>query len=338
MSAGLNQKLADDANESMDEDASPGFLPAVTADEVLAGLALSPKTIAPKYFYDQKGSAIFDAITRVEDYYLPRVERQIFTQFRREMCATMGTGVTLIEPGAGSCEKVKYLLPELQPDVYMPMDISAEHLEESADALKVLFPDLSVKPQVRDHTVDMSIEIDGGASKPVFFYPGSSIGNFDPASAEDFLRSMRAQLQGIARAESASGGLLIGVDAKKDSGVLNAAYNDREGLTAKFNLNVLEHLNVLLDGNIRPEHFAHHAFYNATAGRIEMHLRCLQSQVAQLAGQHIEFIENELVHTEYSYKYHPDEFIALAERAGFTINTLWQDPQQWYSLMYFEAT
>jgi len=186
----------------------------------------------------------------LDEYYVPRVEQQVFEQFRLEICAAIGTGATLIEPGAGSCEKVKWLLPELQPDVYMPMDISAEHLEASAAELSNIYPDLRVMPQVRDHTIDMNIDIDAGTARPVFFYPGSSIGNFDPASAEEFLRSMRTQLQSNALNESASGGLLIGVDAKKDTALLDAAYNDREGVTAEFNVNALTHLNELLEGNI----------------------------------------------------------------------------------------
>ena len=336
MRAGLNEKIVAESNETMAVDGNHGFPSDATASEVLAGLARSPKQISPKYFYDQKGSALFDEITRQDDYYVPRIEQQIFEQFRLEICTAIGTGATVIEPGAGSCEKVRWLLPELQPDVYMPMDISGEHLEASAAELNNVYPDLRVMPQVLDHTVDMNIDIEASATRPVFFYPGSSIGNFDPASAEDFLRSMRNQLQSNALDESASGGLLIGVDAKKDKALLDAAYNDREGVTAKFNVNALTHLNQLLEGNISTESFVHHAFYDENHGRIEMHLRCIKSHIAQLAGQPLEFTEDELVQTEYSYKYHPDEFIALAARAGFVIRELWQDPRNWYSVMYFE--
>jgi len=336
MRAVLNEKFVAESNEMEVVEGNHSFPPDAIAAEVLAGLARSPKQISPKYFYDQKGSALFDEITQLDDYYVPRVEQQIFEEFRLEMCAAIGTGATLIEPGAGSCEKVKWLLPELQPEVYMPMDISAEHLEASVAEFSDIYPDLRVIPQVRDHTIDMNIDIEASATRPVFFYPGSSIGNFDPASAEDFLRSMRSQLQGNALNESASGGLLIGVDAKKDVALLDAAYNDREGVTAQFNVNALNHLNHLLEGNISTEGFVHHAFYDENHGRIEMHLRCIKSHNAQLAGQHLEFTEDELVHTEYSYKYHPDEFIALAARAGFLIRELWQDPRNWYSVMYFE--
>jgi dimethylhistidine N-methyltransferase len=328
MRAVLNEKLVVEDNDYFPSDA--------IAAEVLAGLAQSPKQISPKYFYDQKGSALFDAITRLDEYYVPRVEQQIFEQYRLEICTAIGAGSTLIEPGAGSCEKVKWLLPELQPEVYIPMDISAEHLEASATEFSKAYPDLRVMPQVRDHTIDMNIDIEAGAARPVFFYPGSSIGNFGPESAEEFLRSIRDQLQSNAQNESASGGLLIGVDAKKDKALLDAAYNDREGVTAEFNVNALTHLNQLLEGNISTESFVHHAFYDENFGRIEMHLRCTKSHNAQLAGQSLEFTEDELIHTEYSYTYHPDEFIALAARAGFKIKELWQDPSKWYSVMYFE--
>jgi dimethylhistidine N-methyltransferase len=328
MRAVLKEKLVAEGSHS--------FPPDSVAAEVLAGLAQSPKQISPKYFYDQKGSALFDEITRLDEYYVPRVEQQIFEQFRLEMCTAIGTGATLIEPGAGSCEKVKWLLPELQPEAYIPMDISAGHLEASAAEFSKVYPDLRVMPQVRDHTIDMNIDIEASAARPVFFYPGSSIGNFDPAAAEDFLRSMRTQLQSNALSDSVSGGLLIGVDAKKDEALLNAAYNDREGVTAKFNVNALNHLNELLEGDISTDGFVHHAFYNENRGRIEMHLRCIKSQVAQLAGEPLEFTEDELIHTEYSYKYHPDEFISLAAHAGFSIKGLWQDSNKWYSVMYFE--
>jgi len=336
MSAVPNKKFVAESNETVMVEDNQSIPPAAIAAEVLEGLARSPKQISPKYFYDQKGSALFDEITRQDEYYVPRVEQQIFEQFRNEMCTAIGTGVTLIEPGAGSCEKVKWLLPELQPEVYIPMDISAEHLEASAAEFSKVYPDLPVMPQARDHTIDMNIDIEASAARPVFFYPGSSIGNFDPASAEEFLRSMRTQLQSNAVNESASGGLLIGVDAKKDTALLDAAYNDREGVTAEFNVNALTHLNELLEGNISTESFVHHAFYNENHGRIEMHLRCIKSHIAKLADQSLEFTEDELIHTEYSYKYHPDEFIALAARAGFAIRELWQDANKWYSVMYFE--
>jgi dimethylhistidine N-methyltransferase len=298
-------------------------------EEVLEGLALNPKQISPKFFYDRKGSALFDAITNLDEYYLPHVEKEIFAEYRDEMCATIGTGVTLIEPGAGSCEKVRWLLPDLKPSAYVPMDISAEHLQASAAALDEEYEDLQVAPQVCDHTQGLQIDVDAGESPRVFFYPGSSVGNFEPEAAVAFLRGMREQID-------TGGGLLIGVDTKKDEEVLYAAYNDEEGITAEFNVNVLNNLNQLLDGDLERDKFEHHAFYNEKFGRVEMHLRCKRRHTARLAGQRVKFEEGELVHTENSYKYEPEEFAALARKAGFALEKLWQDPRGWFAVMYFE--
>jgi dimethylhistidine N-methyltransferase len=307
------------------------------AVEVIAGLSRSPKQISPKYFYDRKGSALFDEITQLDEYYLPRVEQQIFTQYRDAMCASIGKGVILIEPGAGSCAKVQWLLPQLMPAAYVPMDISAEHLQASAQALNEAWPDLNITPQVGDHTVGMHVDTDVSQAPPVFFYPGSSIGNFEPDAAVEFLRSMRVLMTGDTDAgRKGQGGLLIGVDTKKDAPLLHAAYNDAEGITAKFNLNVLTHLNDLLEGDFDTDKFVHHALYNDKSGRVEMHLRCVEKHSVQLAGKTVEFAADELVHTENSYKYHPAEFIALAEQAGFTHRELWQDEQGLFSVMYFE--
>ncbi len=307
------------------------------AAEVLAGLSQNPKQIAPKYFYDQKGSALFDTITQLDEYYLLRVEQQIFRTYRDAMCAAIGKGVTLIEPGAGSCEKVQWLLPELEPAAYVPMDISAEHLRISVQALNTAYPQLRVIPQVGDHTANLRIDTDITQAAPVFFYPGSSIGNFEPADAVEFMRAMRAEMDGAdATSQTGSGGLLIGVDTKKDAALLHAAYNDAAGITADFNVNVLVHLNHLLEGDFDVDKFVHHALYNDKSGRIEMYLRCVETHSARLAGQRVEFAEDELIHTENSYKYHPAEFIELAERAGFVHRELWQDEQGWFAVMYFE--
>ena len=299
------------------------------ADEVLAGLRTTPKRIAPKFFYDKKGSELFDAITELDEYYVPRVERQIFAEHAADMCAAVGTGSTVIEPGAGSCEKITWLLPELAPEVYVPMDISGEHLEHSAAALSEQHPELAIRPQVCDHTAGLDLEDKLPDGKRVFFYPGSSVGNFEPADAVAFMQRMRALMDG-------AGGLLIGVDAKKDPQVLHAAYNDADEVTAAFNLNVLDHLNDELDGNLDTERFEHHALYNQQAGRIEMHLRCTESHTAELAGAPIAFDAGELVHTENSYKYHPDEFAALGEQAGLQPKACWQDDRGWFSVLYLE--
>lgn len=299
------------------------------AQEVIAGLSQSPKQVSPKYFYDEKGSALFDAITELDEYYVPRVEKAILVRHRAEICAAIGSGMTLVEPGAGSCEKIRWLLPELDLAAYVPMDISGEHLQASAVSLGDDYAELKITPQVCDHTrgIDLNLAVDD--APPVFFYPGSSVGNFEPEAAVEFMRAMRAQMQD-------TGGLLIGVDTKKDADILHAAYNDSACVTAQFNINLLENLNSLLEGDIDTDKFAHHAIYNVERGRIEMHLRCIGEHSAQLAGHQLEFAEGELVHTEYSYKYHPDEFIELARSAGFAPVKVWQDEDRWFAVMYFE--
>jgi dimethylhistidine N-methyltransferase len=300
------------------------------AEEILAGLRAEPKHIAPKYFYDRKGAALFDAITGLDEYYVTRLEAAIFRRYRREVCAAIGAGVHLIEPGAGSCEKIRWLLPDLQPQLYTPMDISAEHLYASVTRLRKDFPSLNVAAQVCDHTAGLRLRDDLPDVPRVFFYPGSSIGNFESEAAVDFMRTMRSAISG-------RGGLLIGVDTKKDKNVLHAAYNDRAGITAQFNLNVLDHLNNLLGGDLDPANFMHVARYNETLGRIEMYLQSTRQHCAVLAGERLEFAAGECIHTENSYKYYPQEFIVLAQRAGFVPQELWQDEQAWFSVMYFSA-
>ena len=298
------------------------------AEEVFGGLAESTKRISPKYFYDRKGSELFDLITELEEYYVPRVEADIFRHNRASICQSIGAGARVMEPGAGSCEKIRWLLPELQPSAYVPMDISGEHLQDSADALRQDFPAVSVEPLVCDHTAGLDVFDEQPDQPVVWFYPGSSIGNFEPEAAVGFMREMREQMD-------ARGGLLIGVDTKKDTDVLHAAYNDRKGVTARFNINVLDHLNDLLGGDLDTGNFSHYARYDEQFGRIEMYLRSKKAHSARLGGRRLDFEADELIHTENSYKYHPEEFSALADRAGFRMSQLWQDSNQWFSVMYF---
>ena len=293
--------------------------------EVLEGLRSHPKFIAPKYFYDKRGAALFDAITELDEYYVMRTEAEIFRQNRAEICESVGRGAHVVEPGAGSCEKIRWLLPDLEPAGYQPMDISAEHLKESANKLKKEYPGLNVIPEVCDHTT--GLEIEPPAEPILFFYPGSSIGNFEPRDAVTFMESMRSPM-------GRSGGLLIGVDAKKDEAVLRDAYNDREGVTAEFNLNVLTHLNQRFGGTLDARHFEHVARYDESKGRIEMYLRCKQAHSAELADESVEFESDELIHTENSYKYHPEEFVELARKAGLESAAIWQDERAWFSLIH----
>ncbi len=305
------------------------------AAEILAGLAREPKQIAPKYFYNQAGAELFDAITELPEYYVTRVEAQIFREHRLAICTAIGSGAHVVEPGAGSCEKIRWLLPELEPVRYTPMDISAKHLHASAERLREEFPSLDVVEQVCDHTAGLAFDQQAYSAQSdaplVFFYPGSSIGNFEPSEAVEFMRGMRARMSD----EPDGGGLLIGVDAKKDPDVLHAAYNDSAGITSRFNLNVLSHLNALLEGDLDVTNFEHVARYNSKDGRIEMYLRCARNHSATLAGEHLDFSAGELIHTENSYKYAPDEFIELAKEADFALKELWQDERAWFSVLYF---
>jgi len=300
------------------------------AEEIFAGLHATPKQIAPKYFYDRKGATLFDAITELPEYYVTRVEAAIFDRYRTAICAAIGAGVHLVEPGAGSCEKIRRLLPGLQPLLYTPMDISGEHLQASVARLRNDFPALNVTAQVCDHTAGLRLRAAGPDAPRVFFYPGSSIGNFEPDAAVEFMAGMRSAMD-------SRGGLLIGVDSKKDPAILHAAYNDSAGITAQFNLNVLEHLNDLLGGDLDTANFAHLARYDEHIGRIEMYLQCMREHTAVLAGERLTFVAGERIHTENSYKYYPAEFVALARRAGFAVQDVWQDDDSWFSLMYFSA-
>jgi dimethylhistidine N-methyltransferase len=300
------------------------------AEEILAGLRGEPRHIAPKYFYDQNGAALFDAITRLDEYYVTRLEAEIYSKHRSAICTAIGSDMHFVEPGAGSCEKIRWLLPELQPRLYTPMDISAAHLQASVARLRADFPDLNVTAQVCDHTAGLWLGVNQPDAPRVFFYPGSSIGNFEPEAAVGFMRVLRSTMD-------ERGGLLIGVDSKKNVDVLHAAYNDRTGVTAQFNLNVLMHLNKLLGGNLAADNFVHVAHYDETFGRIQMYLQCRRSHSAVLAGERLEFVAGEQIHTENSYKYYPDEFVTLAGRAGFVLKELWQDDKAWFSVMYFSA-
>ena len=304
------------------------------AAEVLEGLQRSPRQISPKYFYDQKGAELFDAITELDEYYVTRTEKAIFMEHREAICDAIGAGVNVVEPGAGSCEKIRWLLPELSPARYTPMDISAEHLEAAAERLRESFPALPVVSKTFDHTEGLRLGKALPDAPVTFFYPGSSIGNFEPEEAVEFMSEMRGA---VASSEREEGGLLIGVDAKKDHDVLRAAYDDRDGVTRQFNLNVLDHLNTLLDGDFETDNFRHIARYDEDLGRIEMHLECTRTHSAKLADEQLEFEAGERIHTENSYKYTPDEFANLAGDAGFKLRELWQDEKAWFSVMYFEA-
>jgi dimethylhistidine N-methyltransferase len=296
--------------------------------ELLAGLQASPRSINPKFFYDGRGSELFAQICELEEYYPTRTEIEILDSQSDVIAETVGTGCELVEPGAGSCEKVRYLLDDLKPSAYLPLDISRDFLLDAAQRLRSDFPQLDVRPVVADFSE--GFDLPGSEGRRVLFYPGSTIGNFAPDAAGDFLRQV-ADLVG------AGGGLLIGVDLHKDTEVLHAAYNDSEGVTAEFNRNILRHANELLDAEFEPDRFEHVAFYNEPAQRIEMHLESREAQSVRCNGSVLEFEAGERIHTEYSHKYTIEGFGGLAAQAGFASRCCWTDDEQLFSVQYFEA-
>ena len=246
------------------------------SEELLEGLDDRPRRIDPKFFYDERGSELFSRICELDEYYPTRTEIGIFRDRSADIARAIGPDCELIEPGAGACEKVRHLL-YLRPGVYRPMDISGDFLLAACRDLQSEFPDLDVRPLVADFNADFDVPARKGTGRRVVFYPGSTIGNFVPAAARRFLGRV-AELVGE------GGGLLIGVDLHKDPAILNAAYNDGEGITAAFNRNILLHVNRLLDAEFDPERFEHVAFYNEREQRIEMHLESREAQQVRCNG------------------------------------------------------
>ena len=295
------------------------------AADVLAGFSRPQKSIPPKYFYDAEGSRLFDAITELPEYYPTRTETALLRQYADEIAQKAGTGHLLVEPGSGSCTKARLLFEGLKPCAYVPMDISRDHLRMAAEQVAVEFPWLEVHAACTDFTRLMTLPSGSPEGRRLAFFPGSSIGNFDPEAAVGFLRM-------IAEMVGPGGQLLIGVDLKKDRAVLEAAYDDAQGVTAAFNLNLLARINRELGADFDLAKWRHKALYNEAEGRIEMHLVSLVDQQVSLQGRTFHFAEGETIHTENSYKYTVTEFRELAARAGFTADTVWVDDDQLFSL------
>ena len=299
-------------------------------EAVLAGLGHEPKTLPCKFFYDVRGSALFEQICDVPEYYLTRTEIAILEEYAGDIARHIGAHCRLVELGSGSSRKVRILLEALKsPAAYVPVDISREHLREAAAQLAADFPKLPVIAVCADYTRPFPLPpLPGPAGKRVGFFPGSTIGNFEPEAVVRFLRHC-AELLGP------GGEMLIGVDLKKAPEILDSAYNDRAGINAAFNLNLLARVNRELGGDIAIDRFEHLAFYNAAKGRMELYLKSLADQTARIAGSRFHFAEGELIHTENSYKYAVDEFGALAARAGFTVVHTWTDRNALFSVHYF---
>jgi dimethylhistidine N-methyltransferase len=303
-----------------------------TADfyaEVMAGLTLPVKTLPCKYFYDERGSQLFDEICELDEYYPTRTEAAIMERHAKEMAALLGPDCRLVEYGSGSSTKTRILL-DSAPDLaaYVPVDISRVHLHKTAEGLRRRYPQLEILPVCADYTTPFALpEPARSASRTVAYFPGSTIGNFHPRQAQFFL----AQIAALC---GEGGGLLIGVDLKKDPDVLHAAYNDARGVTAAFNLNVLDRINQELRGEFDLDSFAHHAFYNEELGRIEMHLVSRKDQTVGICEGAVTFSAGETIHTECSYKYSREDFASLAESAGFQVSRFWTDPSKLFSVQY----
>ncbi len=298
-------------------------------EEALTGLKNPQKTLPCKYFYDLRGSQLFDKICELPEYYPTRTEAAIMADAVAEMASVFGPDCLLVEYGSGSSTKTRILLDHL-PHLagYVPMDISREHLHLTAESLASAYPPLEILPLCADYTQKFELpEATREVQSRVVYFPGSTIGNFHRAEAAAFLCR-------IADVCGPGGGLLIGVDLRKSPQVLEPAYNDAQGVTAAFNLNLLHRMNAELGADFDLDGFAHHAFYNEEIGRIEMHLLSLNTQTVHLGGETIRFEEDETIWTECSYKYSLPEFAAMAGTAGFEVRQVWTDRDQKFSVQY----
>jgi dimethylhistidine N-methyltransferase len=298
-------------------------------EEILEGLNKPQKELPSKLFYDKKGSSLFDEICDLDEYYLTRTETSIMIENIEDICSILGKNSLLIELGSGSSKKIRLLLSGLQsPAGYAPIDISEEHLISSVNILAHDYPNLRILPVSADYTQPFSLpKFDFIYSKKVVYYPGSTIGNFEPDYASQFLNSIGHRL-------GKRTGLLIGLDLKKDKKILEDAYNDNKGITAEFNLNILVRLNSELDTDFNIEEWKHCAFYNSEEGRIEMHLESLSNQDVQVNGDIVTFRKEETILTEYSYKYSVDDFKNLISES-YNLEKVWTDEDSKFGILYF---
>ncbi|HWP12287.1 MAG TPA: L-histidine N(alpha)-methyltransferase [Ramlibacter sp.] len=317
--------------ERLDTQPRAGAPDGAFARDLMKALASRPRSISPKYFYDARGSLLFDRICELPEYYPTRTELRILADNAREIAAQMGPRAEIVEFGAGSLRKVRLLLDAMdRPARYLPIDISGEHLARSATSLQQDYPGLDVQPVEADYTQRLLLPAPvRGAGLRVGFFPGSTIGNFSPPEALHFLEVTGQVLRG--------GALLLGADLIKEPAVLHAAYNDAQGVTAAFNLNLLARANRELGTRFALDQFAHSAFYNAPQQRIEMHLVSRRRQQVVLGAQCYELDEGETLHTENSYKFTLDGMRALAVRAGFRPGPVWIDADRLFSVHWLQA-
>lgn len=297
-------------------------------EEVLNGLSKSQKELPSKYFYDERGSDLFEQITRIEEYYLTDCEKDILRDNINDITDYVGSDVTLIELGSGSSYKTRFLLEELSDlSTYIPVDISEEFLLKTVNQLRLEYPRISIIPVFADYTSRFELPVSKNSSqKQVVFFPGSTIGNYDTNEVRSFFTN-------ITEVTADDSEMLVGVDLKKDPQVLEAAYNDQQGITAQFNKNILTHINNELNANFNVDQFDHHAFYNNESGRIEMHLVSSQKQTVTIGDYKIGFEKDESIHTENSYKYSLEEFEELVAE-WYSVEKVWTDKNDYFSLQY----
>ncbi len=305
------------------------------ADDVLSGLARRPRTLPAKYFYDEAGSRLFDQITRLDAYYPTRTERAILTHHADEIVDAIGQDAALVEYGSGSSDKTRVLLDALHARrtlaAYVPIDISEAFLHETAGRLRPLYPGLPILPLAADYTQPYTLPgLPDDTSRVVVFFPGSTIGNFERDEAERFLEH-------VAQVAGPGGALLIGADQWKDADVLRRAYDDPDGVTAAFNLNLLRRINRQLGGDADLDAWAHHVVVNDAERRVEMHLRSGRDQTLHVCGQAFAFREGGTIHTENSHKYDADSLAALASGAGLSRRARWTDDRGWFAVELYEV-
>jgi len=294
--------------------------------DVLAGLAQPQKTLPSRWLYDQRGSELFEDITRLDEYYLTRTETAILRRCAGEMADHLGQDVALLEYGAGAAIKTEILIAALKaPRMYAPIDIAADFLAQTVDRIRDRFPELRVRPIIADFTADFDIPADIPAAPRAAFFPGSTIGNLGQSEAAALLRRMRSHVGGQGKA-------IIGVDLRKDVGTLIAAYDDKRGVTAEFNLNLLARINRELEGDFVLDDFAHEARWNERASAIEMHLVSRKPQRVSVAGRGFAFAQGETIHTETCRKFDAAAFAGAAQRSGWRAARIWSDPDQAFAV------
>ena len=307
---------------------------AAIRDELVAGLTAPHAFTSPKYLYDALGSKLFEAICELPEYYPTRTEAGIFDTHASEIAQSIGCGTTLIDLGAGNCAKAARMFPVLQPQQYAPVDISVGFMHEAVARLQQQFAQIEMTAIGMDFSAALDLPDAVRPEKRLFFYPGSSIGNFTPEEALVFLQRLRHACQVNGRAD---GGILIGVDLVKDKTILDAAYDDALGVTACFNLNLLQHLNHLLDADFEVRNWRHRGYFNRESSRIEMHLEAKSGQMVRWQGGERRFERGELIHTESSYKYTQKDFAGLLQKAGFGEVQVWTDPREWFMVCHARA-